>query len=556
MAQVEDEEKLLLERFALSFEYYFQQLYAASFPRNIMLQRLNNSIDTLFRLTKSLKDNEAEGCKTTTSLWETCQSITSVNNHVISPARKRLLKLLDNTMLQNLFLAYDEISNYSSDLPAADSDQYNRYDLPVKIVNILKGSDPLGATIKSHPNGEIYIARVIAGGAADRCGSIHPGDQILECNGIPVTFKHPSEVVQILANNTDGIVSFTLVPRQQLSHKVHMHSIRKHYVRAHFDYVGNEDELQPCREAALNFQNGDILEVISGDDPFWQQARCISHGSLITFDLSTLRPSSNAEPSTSESTFADEDSQLLQVGIIPTELVLRRQVPNKMSVPLPDVFYEPVAVMEPQTIRTIVLIGAPGVGRSELKKRLISFNPMRYATPCPHTSRPQRSNERHGVDYYFCSRNEMENAIAAGRFVEYGAYNDNLYGTMDQSILNLIKEGKTPIVNAHPFSLRILRSARFKPIVIFVEPPNFTLFKKTRMAAGARSSFTGRKCFTDYDFAATISNSAQLSLTYGRFTDFRIVNGVLDETLVELTRVLHDYETRPSWVPAKWLDGQ
>ncbi|KAI6241686.1 hypothetical protein M3Y99_00330200 [Aphelenchoides fujianensis] len=522
------EEEDELERFKLSFDYYFRQFYMPAFPRDIMLSRLTTSIDTLFRLAKALKETENRQAKKTPSLWETCQSISTMNNHVISPARRRLIRLLNSTPLQNLFLSYDEISNFSGDLPAADSDQYNQQDLPVKIVNIVKGSDPLGATIKAYPNGEIYVARVIAGGAADRCGSIHPGDQIVEVNSIPVSFKHPNEVVQILANNTDGIVSFTLVPGKQFAQSNRTHAAVKRYVRAHFDYVGSEDELQPCNEAALSFQNGDILEVMLGDDPFWQQARIVSHGSLITFDLTAMRLT-DPEPSTAEPSIGDEmteNSQRLQVGIIPTELNMQ---------PSPDLWYEPVAVLEPRMIRAIVLIGASG-----------SLTPVDNSAQQNETEWTTTSGRG----------SEMEQAIGQGRFIEYGEYNGNLYGTMDQSILSLMEQGKTPIVNAHPFSLRLLRSTRFKPIVVFVEPPNFTLFKKTRMAAGARSSFTGRRCYTDHDFAQIISYSAQLSATYGRFTDFRIVNGILEEAMGELIRVLHDYETHPSWVPEQWFEPQ
>jgi hypothetical protein len=57
-------------------------------------------------------------------------------------------------------------------LPPNDVEQEKPNGLPIKIVNIVKGSEPLGATIKAYPNGEIYVARVIVGGAADRCGSI------------------------------------------------------------------------------------------------------------------------------------------------------------------------------------------------------------------------------------------------------------------------------------------------------------------------------------------------------------------------------------------------
>lgn len=44
------------------------------------------------------------------------------------------------------------------------------------------------------------------------------------------------------------------------------------HVRAYFDYDPSDDPFVPCRELGLAFQKGDILHVISQDDPNWWQA--------------------------------------------------------------------------------------------------------------------------------------------------------------------------------------------------------------------------------------------------------------------------------------------
>lgn len=74
------------------------------------------------------------------------------------------------------------------------------------------------------------------------------------------------------------------------------------------------------------------------------------------------------------------------------------------------------------------------------------------------------------------------------------------------------------------------------------------------MNSGAKTSFAPNgRYFTDQDFANIISYSAQLSVHYGKYVDFRIVNGVLGETMNELIRILHDYEVLPAWVPEEWI---
>lgn len=59
-----------------------------------------------------------------------------------------------------------------------------------------------GATIKTdEETGKIVIARVMHGGAADRSGLIHVGDEVVEVNNINVEGKTPNDVLSILVSN-------------------------------------------------------------------------------------------------------------------------------------------------------------------------------------------------------------------------------------------------------------------------------------------------------------------------------------------------------------------
>lgn len=59
-----------------------------------------------------------------------------------------------------------------------------------------------GATIKTdEETGKIIIARIMHGGAADRSGLIHVGDEVIEVNGINIEGKTPGDVLSILVSN-------------------------------------------------------------------------------------------------------------------------------------------------------------------------------------------------------------------------------------------------------------------------------------------------------------------------------------------------------------------
>ncbi|KFO62831.1 MAGUK p55 subfamily member 2, partial [Corvus brachyrhynchos] len=112
--------------------------------------------------------------------------------------------------------------------------------------------------------------------------------------------------------------------------------------------------------------------------------------------------------------------------------------------------YEEVARMPPFRRKTLVLIGAQGVGRRSLKNKLIMSDQARYGTTIPYTSRKPKESERDGQGYRFVSRGEMEADIKAGRYLEHGEYEGNLYGTRIDSIRAVVEAGKMCILDVNP----------------------------------------------------------------------------------------------------------
>lgn len=118
----------------------------------------------------------------------------------------------------------------------------------------------------------LRAGRVIRGGAADKSGLLHEGDEILEVNGIEMRGKSINAVCDIL-QTMEGTLTFLIVPAaaQQQRGGAHARDSLLH-VRAHFDYDPEEDMYIPCRELGISFQKGDVLHVISQEDPNWWQA--------------------------------------------------------------------------------------------------------------------------------------------------------------------------------------------------------------------------------------------------------------------------------------------
>ncbi|XP_043790986.1 MAGUK p55 subfamily member 7 isoform X4 [Apis laboriosa] len=461
----------------------------------------------------------------------------STKTHV-SKDCKELFHLLQKPHIQGLLCAHDAVAqkDYYPRLPEipleVDEDEET-----VKIVQLVKSNEPLGATIKTcEVTGKIVIARIMHGGAADRSGLIHVGDEVCEVNGISVEGKTPNCVLKIL-QNSEGTITFKIVPADSKG-GIRESKVR---VRAHFSYKAAEDPYIPCKEAGLDFSKGDVLHIVSQDDAYWWQAR-------------------------------REGDRNMRAGLIPSRalqerrIILERQQKEKTDddnmknddfdrEEIPT--YEEVAKLYPRPglYRPVVLIGPPGVGRNELKRRLMATDPDKYKTPVPYTSRQPRPGEINGKEYHFVSREKMEEEIEAGKFIEYGEYKGNLYGTSSESVSSLINAGYVCLLNPHYQALKMLRTPQTKPYVIYIKPPRFEILKETRNDARARSTFdeNNSRGFTDEEFSEILHSAARIEFLYTHLFDEVIVNADLPIAFEQLVNAVHRVESEPLWVPASWV---
>ncbi|XP_062546989.1 MAGUK p55 subfamily member 7 isoform X3 [Armigeres subalbatus] len=467
----------------------------------------------------------------------------------ISPLCKEIFHLLQTPHLQSLLFAHDAIAQkdfypHLPEIPVeVDEDEET-----IKIVQLVKSNEPLcagaqsaepivGATIKTdEETGKIIIARIMHGGAADRSGLIHVGDEVIEVNNINVEGKTPSDVLSIL-QNSEGTITFKLVPSDgkldQRESKVR--------VRAYFDYEPENDPYIPCKEAGLGFIRGDILHIVSQDDSYWWQAR-------------------------------KEGEKTTRAGLIPSRALQERRIlhdrtqkeTNGEAKTENDDFdremiatYEEVAKLypRPSVYRPIVLIGAPGVGRNELKRRLVARDPEKYKSCVPYTTRPMRPGEVAGREYLFVSREKMESDIANGKFIEYGEYKGHLYGTSGESVKSIVNASSVCVLSPHYQALKSLRTAQLKPYIVHIRPPPFDQLKQTRTKARARSTFdeSNSRGFTEEEFHEMIKSDERINFLYGHFCDDEIVNGDLTEAFEKLVNLANKSETEPLWAPASWV---
>ncbi|XP_063894657.1 uncharacterized protein Sdt isoform X1 [Helicoverpa armigera] len=436
----------------------------------------------------------------------------------------------------------------------------------IKIIKIEKTNEPLGATVRNEGEA-VIIGRIVRGGAAEKSGLLHEGDELLEVNGVAMRGKSVHEVCQVLGA-LSGTLCVVLAPRAPARapppHRV-LH------VRAHFDYDPEDDVYIPCRELGISFQKGDVLHVISREDPNWWQAFREGEEDQT---LAGLIPSQAFQ-------HQRESMKLTLAGEVAARdkprkggtLLCAKKPPRKkkgkkatseagypiystsggdVRLNLPEyeqeeiLTYEEVALYYPRAShkRPIVLIGPPNIGRHELRQRLMEDS-SRFAAAVPHTSRPRKDHEVPGQDYHFISRTQFEADILNRKFVEHGEYEKAYYGTSLEAIREVVNSGKICVLNLHPQSLKILRNSDLKPYTVFVAPPSLEKLRQKKIRNG--------EAFKEEELKEIIATARDMELRWGHLFDMIIINNDTQRAYQQLLNEINSLEREPQWVPAHWL---
>uniref|UniRef100_A0A672NZ67 MAGUK p55 scaffold protein 3 n=1 Tax=Sinocyclocheilus grahami TaxID=75366 RepID=A0A672NZ67_SINGR len=458
--------------------------------------------------------------------------------------------------------------NFDPVLPPLPDDFEDELDEEsVKIVRLVKNKEPLGATIRrDESTGAVIVARIMKGGAADRSGLVHVGDELREVNGSSVMHKRPDEISQLLSQS-QGSITLKIIPAIREEDKLKESKV---YMRALFDYTPLEDKATPCQEAGLPFKRGDILQVVSQDDQTWWQAKrvadCNLRAGLVPskqfqerWDKTSIKHTPYYLKASQHITIRkDCDCEgyfngqyigenlhaiahsctqcLLTLTFCLSELLLLpSSVPRAMAEPLM------------RGGRIGELFGSLGARINELKQKVIAENPHRYAVAVPHTTRPKKSNEKEGVEYHFVTKQVFDADAQNNKFIEYGEYKENLYGTSIEAIRSVQAKNKMCLVDVQPEALKALRTAEFKPYVIFVKP-RIPESRRRRSAATSPGGEHGR--ITEEDLQEMRLSAQQTDQQYGHLVDRVLIKE--DTACAELRSILERLERETFWVPVSW----
>lgn len=129
------------------------------------------------------------------------------------------------------------------------------------------------------------------------------------------------------------------------------------------------------------------------------------------------------------------------------------------------------------------LIGPTAGGKTSVGKALLKENTLSLELSRSATTRAPRAGEVAGKDYDFLSKEEFENKIESGDFVEWENNHGNLYGTLKETVKNANKDLLFDIDVKGAIKLKALFPK--STIIIFFIPPTFEELKERLIKRGS-----------------------------------------------------------------------
>ena len=134
----------------------------------------------------------------------------------------------------------------------------------------------------------------------------------------------------------------------------------------------------------------------------------------------------------------------------------------------------------------IVISGPSGAGKGTIIDKLKDINDNFWLS-ISMTSRDIRANDIPDETYFFVTKEEFENRIEKGIFLEYAMYNGNYYGTPKDKILDKLNQGIDVVLEIEIQGALKVKELVPDAIFIFILPPSMDELRKRLVKRGTDS---------------------------------------------------------------------
>jgi guanylate kinase len=184
----------------------------------------------------------------------------------------------------------------------------------------------------------------------------------------------------------------------------------------------------------------------------------------------------------------------------------------------------------PDSQGLLVVLSAPsGGGKTTLASELIRRFPNARRS-ISVTTRPPRSTEIPGQDYYFISNQEFDRLIAENALAEWALVHGHRYGTKKSFVQESIARGEVLFLAIDVQGARNIKKAFPQALLIFVSPPDFDILETRLRKRGTE---------TDQEIRTRLEN-ARKEIAQANEFDFQVLNDRLDRASLEIESLIRN----------------
>ncbi|MGD2187545.1 MAG: guanylate kinase [Desulfobacterales bacterium] len=188
--------------------------------------------------------------------------------------------------------------------------------------------------------------------------------------------------------------------------------------------------------------------------------------------------------------------------------------------------------MQPKSARLFILAAPSGGGKTTLCREVLKrFSDLLYSVS--YTTRPLRNGEQEGVDYYFITKSDFENGIAAGKWAEWALVHGNYYGTSADFLNKSLANGRDILLDIDVQGTRQILERYPDSVAIFIKPPSLEVLQQRLIARGTDSAES---------IAIRLQNAEKEMAQQDQYHHV-VINDRLSKAVPDLISIIEHYRT-------------
>lgn len=173
--------------------------------------------------------------------------------------------------------------------------------------------------------------------------------------------------------------------------------------------------------------------------------------------------------------------------------------------------------------KLFIISGSSGVGKGTLIKEFLK-QAQDVSLSISSTTRNPRPGEVHGVNYFYTTREEFEQDIENGAFLEWAEFGGNRYGTNKNRVQEMLNSGKNVLLEIEVQGAKQVKEKMPEAVSIFILPPSKEELENRLRGRNTETEEAIQKRLKAIEF------ETQESVNY----DFKVVNDVIERAVAEI----------------------